>query len=125
MLSWKFILSFPVFAQLITLSVADDPTYWVHSSCKAREGFEEALAEVLWGSGQLADALEARDSRQSERLQWLFNFDLDDSTPLGYAIGGYSFPIVPIIQVKQQFTNRNTSSDSQSKEYRRPNNRYC
>jgi hypothetical protein len=76
MLSRRFFLLIPIAALLHVAGAEDAPTYWIDPSCNGKVGFNDALNEVIWGSGQLADALKSKDDRLHEPLQWLFNFGI-------------------------------------------------
>ncbi|KAF2736934.1 hypothetical protein EJ04DRAFT_595087 [Polyplosphaeria fusca] len=78
MLSRKFFFTPSVFTLFLASAHAADPTYWVDQSCKDRVGFEDALNEVIWSSGDIVNALQARDERLRDPLKWLFNIFLDD-----------------------------------------------
>jgi hypothetical protein len=78
MLSRKLFFSSAPLVLLLTTAHTQEPTYWISQSCKDIEGFEDALKEVIWSSGEIVNSFSERDVRLEAPLRWLFNIELNN-----------------------------------------------
>ncbi|KAF2811421.1 uncharacterized protein BDZ99DRAFT_474985 [Mytilinidion resinicola] len=63
-------------------SVCAQQTYWVDKSCDITHAdgtkFTDAIKEVIWVAGRVADAIEAQDDRLEQSFMWFFYFSVRD-----------------------------------------------
>lgn len=102
MLSSKFILSCSIVVRLIGFGFAADLTYWTSDVADGKEGFSDTLAEIIWASGKLADAIKAGDKRLDGPIEWFFNVGVDGSTPKSYIESMCSFTTMLRVDADQE-----------------------
>lgn len=69
-----FIVSLALFPKW----AAADYTYWVDPNCAGNVGFMQALQEVIWVSGRLADSIDLKDARLEDPFQWFFGMGVGE-----------------------------------------------